>query len=284
MSTHPEQKLSTTGFAAFAAILVCLASAASASESFQSVTIKTSTTMGRPFTTSSPPTLSLHGYTLRDLIEQAYMVRNFQISGGPAWLDTEHYDVAAAAGSAALPKDWIPMLRALLQDRFKLSIRRETSEVPVYALTVSKSGLKLSRSKPGACTPFDWRANRNWDILRPAGIQGHNYCGMVKSGENAELNHTIDAIGISINGLRGDAEAGLTGVLSNELDRPVIDKTGLTGRFDLHFEWNRHPIPGATAGPSIFAAVQDQLGLQLESQRGPAETLFIDHVEKPVVR
>jgi len=265
-----------------------VAHAGAASESFQAVTIKGSTAGGRAFTTSSPPTLSLHNYTLRELIETAYLARSFQIRGGPAWLDAERYDIGAIAAGAATPKDWIPMFQALLEDKFELRLHRETGDLPVYALTVSKTGLKLPRSRSGSCTPFDWRNNNNWDIFRPAGIREHNYCGIVKIGESVRLNQTIDAIGISVAGARGDPVVGLTAVLSNELDRLVIDKTGLTGLFDLHLEWNRHAISapirsvrGEPVGPSVFAAIQDQLGLQLEPERGSAEVLVVDHVEKP---
>jgi len=187
-----------------------------------------------------------------------------------------------------------PMLQSLLEGRCKLRVHRETKELPVYKLTIAKSGLRMRRTNDKSCTPFD----RN-NIPSEQGPGPSHYCGVVKNGLNAWLNHPWDGVRISMTGIPGSAEAaGLTTLLSSRLDRLVIDKTGLTGLFDLHLEWNsqatfevlaregpRDPnklSPSADhRSPSIFAAVQEQLGLRLESDRGPVEILVIDHVEKP---
>lgn len=213
--------------------------------------------------------------SVKTLLETAYNVRGFQISGGPAWIDTDRYDIIAksehSASSENLPDDPRKMtsdqrktyqeqtgerLRALMTERFHLSVHRETKEQPVYALVVSKDGPKLQPAKEGS---------RGLIWMGPGQI----------TGEGAGI------------------DKALTRVLENIFGRPVIDKTGLTGKFDFKLEWTPDTSrdggpPGLDAqppsgpnGPSIFTAVQEQLGLRLESEKGPAEMIVIDRVEKP---
>ena len=184
-----------------------------------------------------------------------------------------------------------PMLQALLEDRFKLKLDRETQELPVYVLTVAQDGLKMQRAKE-SCTAFEWDR-----YPPPPGQTASDHCSVIGTGPNIRLNHTLDGAGVSItDGSR--AAPGLITFLSHELDRPVIDKTGLKGSFDFHIEWNRPATarllgPGGPEdhgksastddpdSPSIFTAVQEQLGLKLESGKGPIEILVVDHAEKP---
>jgi bla regulator protein blaR1 len=268
---------------------------------FETASIKVSTPTGSglrgPFWTVNPPRLDVKDSPLRALIQAAYGVREFQISGGPSWINSDRYDIHTKAQDMPL-RHWEqvigPMLQLLLEGRFKLKVRRETKELPVYTLTVAKSGLKLRRSNDRSCTPFDWN-----NIPSEQDAQLSHYCGVVENGLNAYLNHTWDGVGISMTGVPGRADAaGLTTLLSSQLDRLVIDKTGLTGLFDLHLEWNNQATVEVLAregsrdpnifdssddssSPSIFAAVHEQLGLMLEADRGPVEILVIDHVEKP---
>jgi bla regulator protein blaR1 len=217
--------------------------------------------------------LRVAGVPLKVLIGFAYDVRDFQISGGPAWIDTDRFDINAKADSRDdadnLPADPSQLsdqqritrtertrerVRNLLADRFQLIIRRETKERQVYALVVAKGGPKLQESKEG---------NRLMRMGR----------GMV-SGQGVEPGF-------------------LASTLSGQLGRPVIDKTGLTGRYDIDLRWTPDPGQGAEGpfgplpgvpdpnGPSIFTALTEQLGLRLESAKGPAEVLVIDRLEKP---
>ena len=146
-----------------------------------------------------------------------------------------------------------PKLQSLLAERFKLSLHRETREQPLYALVVGKSGTKFQR------------ANGNFGGLRIGRTQ------LTGSGATLEM---------------------LTTALANQLGRPVLDRTGLEGTFDFKLEWaaqaGASPLPGGDAlppadanGPSIFTALQEQLGLKLESTKGSVEVLVIDHVERP---
>lgn len=240
--------------------------------------------------------------TLANLIQQAYAVfanglslnpQTLPISGAPAWLDSDHYDITAKVdANPPLVVMMGPMLQSLLEDRFKLRLHRETREVPVYTLTVAKSGLKLKPLEKPDCTPADLTK-----LLAPPapGQKPPNFCGATRFGRNGgDLTLNIHAMSM------GEFSQYISrGPLGPQLDRPVIDKTGIDGVFDFHLEFApgqntpgfllqlRRPAPNGTAptsdpdGPSIFTAVQEQLGLKLEPAKGPGEFLVIDRVERP---
>ncbi len=206
--------------------------------------------------------LSISNMTLRDLLMVAYQVRDFQISGGPSWIDSEHYDIEAKTDGNTAPRQMAePMLQALLEDRFKLKVHRETKELPIYVLTAAKNGLKIQPAKEGSCV--------NPEPGKPAapGQRQSAFCGF----------HVIG---------RGRYDATHTGVpalatdLSSVLSRTVVDKTALTEAFDVHLRFAPEDAPDSTS-PSIFTAVQEQLGLRLESGKGPVEVIVIDQVERP---
>jgi uncharacterized protein (TIGR03435 family) len=156
------------------------------------------------------------------------------------------------------------MLQAILEDRFKLKIRRLTREVPVYALTVAKGGPKLDPFKDGSC------------VLPPEQPKpGQQRCR--KFSTIAGPIWTFDQDAISLEDFKN--------LISFGLDRPVIDETGLTGLFNFHFTYANPMVnPAAPTDPigaaSIFTAVE-QLGLKFEAKKGPAEYLFIDGIERP---
>lgn len=187
------------------------------------------------------------------------------VEGGPSWINSEHYTIVAKAEGD--PGEGImigPMLQGVIEDRFKLKLHHETREIPVYALTVSRNGSKLREAEGPACAPVAGKR-----CLSGMQVQGHNLV----------LN------------LRGTL-AQFAEMLDGSLDRPILDKTGLTGTFDLHLEF---AIDQATApafqvfadsadpsgGVSIFTAIQEQLGLKLEPARGPGHFIVIDHLERP---
>jgi uncharacterized protein (TIGR03435 family) len=232
------------------------------------------------------------------LVALAYKVQNFEISGGPAWINSDGYDINAKAADSTVGIDQLrPMLQTLLEDRFKLMVHRETKEVPVYALVAGKNGPKLPEAKEGGCTAF----NPNSPPPPPPepGRFPPTPCGGFFMGPNH-----LEGGKISM--------TQFVGALSNILGRPVIDKTGFTGTFDAKLDFSPEgttfggrggfgppgappgggggdgpapgPLPGLppsdTSAPSIFTVVEEQLGLRLESQKGPGEILVIDHAEK----
>jgi bla regulator protein blaR1 len=207
--------------------------------------------------------LSCMAVTLKMLIMESYGVKAFQVSGGPGWVGSARWDLEARAEGVQkrLPRDREnAMVRALLEDRFQLKVQSETKEMPVFALVVAKGGSKL-RPHTGDPVPSTAR-------------------------------HGIGSFSV---------EQGGAGLLANELQRQlfrvVIDKTDLKDAYDYTLTWapepgqggdeslglppqDRPPLP-ASDGPSIFTALQEQLGLRLESQKGPVEIVVIDGVEKP---
>jgi bla regulator protein BlaR1 len=203
--------------------------------------------------------------TLKMLIGFAYDLRDHQMAGGPSWLGSERYNVEAKADSATP----IPpasngatmrlMAQSFLAERFKLAVHHETKEEQVYELVVAKGGPKLKEATDTAKGPQ----------------QG---LGMGRG---------------KVNGMAA-ATSLIARFLSEQLGRSVIDKTGLTGKYDFALTWTPEfgqqfpggdrpeaPPPTDANGPSIFTAIQEQLGLRLESAKGPVDVLVIDHAEKP---
>jgi uncharacterized protein (TIGR03435 family) len=241
--------------------------------------------------------------SLRELIRLAYgmppqLLPASQLLGGPNWIDSERFDIMATAGDDALVASGGPspqmilMIRALMEDRFKLTLHEEDRELPIYALVMArkegKLGPRLSRTQVD-CSAL--RAARGTIApspgspppLPPPGVKPR--CGSNGSpGRLAGSGTTISALS--------------TG-LSRGIDRVVIDRTGLTGNFDYQLEWTPDqiptvglpvgafpggpppPPPAPIDGPSIFTAVQEQLGLKLESTRGPVNVIVIDRAERP---
>jgi uncharacterized protein (TIGR03435 family) len=189
--------------------------------------------------------------TLKRLIMGAYGVGQNEIIGGPDWLDQDKFDIQAKADQSTDGDTLMKMQQALLADRFKLAIRRENKTIPVYVLGIAKNGPKLEKSESGESSSGNGRGH----------LEGRN----------------IDM-------------AGLAWRLGRQLDRPVVDRTELPGAFNYKLEWTpedelakRSTQPGAALPdlPSIFVAIQQQLGLKLEPQKAPVEVLVIDHAQKP---
>ena len=232
--------------------------------------------------------LSITNMSLKELMVLAWRVQPFQISGGPSWMESAHYDISAKPENKP-NRDEVPlMLQALLADRFQLQIHHETKELPIYALVLAnkegKLGPQLIESKEGSCTPFDPSKGPPPppDPAKPPALG----CGGMMMGPDR-----VNAVGVPV--------SQLAPVLSRMLGRTVVDKTGLTAKYDIQAQWapdqslllNLGPpgglSPGLPApqfdpnGPSLFTALQEQLGLKLESQKGPVDILVIDRVERP---
>ena len=229
----------------------------------------------------SPGTLDLNCQSLRVFIMRAYvyykdgrfdLYRPLPELGGVLDRIEERYSIHAKAGGAAGQGRMNgPMLRALLEDRFQLRIHRETRQVPVYQLKVANGGSKIPRFQAGSCTPLD-----PVTPLEDMDFSGRKLC----------VDRTTQNAGSVIVQLDGMSMEGFIKFVLQGLGRPVIDRTGLTGLFNFHLEYWPDPEEAegaatAPAGPSIFTAIQRQLGLKLVSAKGPGEALVIDHLERP---
>jgi bla regulator protein BlaR1 len=233
---------------------------------------------------TTPVGFSASNIALKVLIQQAYGIEDNQIVGAPSWLGSARYDIEAKVSSSDtdalhnLSSDQRRlMLQPLLADRFQLKVHTEVRDLPVLTLVIAKGGPKLHEAKPGD--------------TYPNGLKDFNGQG---GGPGMMLMRPGQLTG------QGLPLSSLARVLTQQLGSTVQDKTGLTGKYDLTLQWtpdrNGSAMPGApepglqgpgsggstdASGPSIFSAIQEQLGLKLESQKGPVEVLVIDHVETP---
>jgi uncharacterized protein (TIGR03435 family) len=185
------------------------------------------------------------------------------VVGGPEWIDSEGYDIDAKPPAGTGPQQVWTMWQTLLADRFRLKLHRETRDLPVYNLTVAPGGLKLPAAKPAECVSFP-------PGTPPRHIPGKVDCGYVAGPFSGGAAGRMNIEGRKVH------VSDLVRELASVLDRPVFDKTGFTGEFDLDLSY--------TAGnPNIFNALEQQLGLKLEPARASLEVLVVDHAERPVV-
>jgi uncharacterized protein (TIGR03435 family) len=227
--------------------------------------------------------LTVTNNSVRNIVRNAYNVQNFQIVGGPDWINTDRWDIVAKAQDDAAAPQLIIMLRNLLADRLKLVVHTEMRETPVYALVLARSdgrfGPQLRRSTVDCAALL--ASFKEKKETPPNTINGRPSCGTrTQAGTMMTTATTM---------------ADLVRNLAPMAGRPIVDRSGLTGAFDIDLTWapdqqpfdsaqgrgapGTAPVPDGDR-PSLVTAVQEQLGLKLESQRLPFETLVIDSVER----
>jgi uncharacterized protein (TIGR03435 family) len=236
----------------FALLLIAGLSSAAAQQ-FEVVSIKpTSPNAGiRTPAQTDPGRVVYNGLTAKMLIQIAYKMENWAISGGPDWLESARYDVEATLPAGSTESQVPAMMQALLAERFQLATRRETREMAVYKLMVAKKGPKL---KPGD-TGEQWKNGAMKVVIFRGGLALHQ-CSM---------------------GL-------LAGVLASRLGRPVLDETNLNEVYEINLRWAPDDAPPGSSEaerPSLFTAVEEQLGLKLESTKAPVEMLIVTQISKP---
>jgi uncharacterized protein (TIGR03435 family) len=256
---------------------------------------------GRVMMQNQPGRFTATNITVRLLIRNAYQLQDFQIAGGPGWLASDHFDLVAKIpdeyrdmqpmrqGSGPGPLQL--MIRTLLADRFKLVVHNETKDSPIYALVLARSdgklGPQLKKSETDCEAMFAAGRARGGQMPPP---------GPPPPGQPMPCGIRIGPGNMAIG---GTTMAQLANSLGMFAGRIVQDRSGLTGAYDASLTWTPDQMPqrppGAPSdqpvqfngvsvdpnGPSLFTALQEQLGLKLDSQRGPIDTLVIDHVEKP---
>jgi uncharacterized protein (TIGR03435 family) len=247
---------------------------AQAPPEFEVASLKLDTTGGRGYSIIPMPggKLNASNISLERLIAVAYSVTDFQIVSSIPWLESQRYDLEARAPGPASTPQMRLMLQPLLADRFKLKLHRETREMKIYTLTQVKSGSvgpRLVEIPNGEC---------GTETTPQAALKNGTPCGVVNLGPGR------------ITGLRGRI-AQVCDRLSALFGVTVVDKTGLQGTYNITVNWapdpeTEHtllgdPVPASEVpGPSVFTAVQEQLGLKLTAGRGPVEVLVIDSAEK----
>jgi uncharacterized protein (TIGR03435 family) len=202
-----------------------------------------------------PGRLTVGNRTLKQMITEVYRLMGYQVMGASGWMDSIAYEIEAKATGPAKFNEMVEMLKPLMAGRFQLAFHWETKEMPIYWLVAAKNGPKIRKPDASDTSPGFLRN-------RPHYIEGHK-------------------MGV----------AQLVYFLGGELQVPLVDKTGLEGDYEFKLEWSDDTRPVADGGvggadlekPSLFAAVQEQLGLKLETHPGPVKIFVIDHAEKPAL-
>jgi len=249
--------------------------------SFEAVSIREATTE-RPWSPSAPNRFVRRNVTLLQLASYAYNLTFVQIEGGPSWRESRYFDVSAVAGGAVAAEGMPLMVRRLLAERFAFRAHLETREMPIYELRRARQDGSLGERIGPTTTDCEALA-RSVEEQRRAGRPAGVPCGGFALITNPETGATrrIDT---------GQLMSVFAGSLQAYTGRLVVDRTGLTGRYDIELESERPKIDGipGESGPettkpgmSIFTALEEQLGLKLESTRGPVEVLVIDSAEPP---
>jgi uncharacterized protein (TIGR03435 family) len=206
--------------------------------------------------------LNATAITVSTLLRTAYRVQDFQITGAPGWLATKRYDISARADGTPPPSQQL-LLQALLEDRFRLTVHNETRESDVFTLVLAKTDGRLGSQ------------------LMKSDFDCDTYLATPRSPAELARNGIRCAYRSNAGSFSGKAiqMTQLATVLAYFMGRPVTDKTGLAGRFDVELTWM--PDSADSSGPSLTTAIQEQLGLKLVSEKGPVNMLIVDHVEEP---
>ena len=265
--------------------------------------------------TRDPGQVTINNMSVRDLMTSAYNVKGFQITG-PDWLDSQRFDITAKVPSGATKDDLNVMMQNLLKERFGLQLHHETKEMSMYALVIAKGGPKLKESEetpapadgaasgpgnpdgpPPGAPPLPKIGKDGMPEL-PAGMRGRGLMMMMMNGKMRMVGNKTPM-------------SRLVDILARQYDRPVTDQTGLTKNYDFTLDFAPEqnmmkgmPMPppgGGMGGPppgaggegmhgadapaggevaTLAVALQEQLGLKLESKKGPVDLLVIDHIEK----
>ena len=213
---------------------------------FDVVSILPNHTGEQSYSIRTPPggRFTARNITVKTLILYALDIKDFQLANLPGWCDSERYDIEAKSSTQTTigPEQLRPLIRKVLESRFLLAVHRETKDLALYSLVESKGGAKLHPNTGIPTHSTDWGSDH------------------------------INAIAVTV------AEFGR--LLEAQLDRVVVNDTGIQGAFDFRLTWASDQKPDAP-GPSLFTAIQEQYGLKLESKKGPVAITVVDRVERP---
>lgn len=208
----------------------------------------------------TPGRMTAENMPLRFIITYAYNIRDYQLLGAPGWVESERYEISAKADGRPEPDQLRPMLQALLEERFRLKVHRSVEERSAYLMLPAKGGLKLPESRADCAALAD---------ERPAKGKSSFQCGSWFASDDQFTGMKISM-----------AQFGEW--LAGQVEGPVVDRTGYTGTFDIRLKWSRDDQPDSPgAAPAIYTVVLEQMGVKIESGKGPVEMLTVDHVERP---
>jgi uncharacterized protein (TIGR03435 family) len=243
---------------------------------FEVASLKPSTSVNRGYSLTLYPGGRVRGVniSLQQLIQIAYDLKlKNQVTGAFSWLDSQRYNLEASAGSAVGEPQVRLMIQALLEERFKLKFHREIRELPVYSLVLAKNGVKRGTSLRAAPSGDCGAMTTPQAVPPPAGPGAPDSpCGGISLNFGKLTGHRTNMGELATN-------------LSTVLGSPVLDKTGIEGSFDLTLTWTPDQLapgqpPPDVSAPSIYTALQEQLGLKVEAGKGPVEIIVVDSAEK----
>lgn len=216
------------------------------------------------------------GLSVHALIQLAYDIKGFRVEGGPSWVRSERFQIEARTAGVATAEQVRAMLQSLLADRFRLMLHREARTMPVYELVPAGRGLKITPLKDGDCITLNAKMGPiPMDLAKPTYI-----CGGVRRKVVTLPPERMDRIEAG-----GIAMSWLVDMLSDDVGRTVIDRTGFTERFNLLLDFAPHRDLAVDAGvstaPTIFTAIEEQLGLRLRATSGSVDVVVINRVERP---
>jgi uncharacterized protein (TIGR03435 family) len=219
---------------------------------------------------NDPGLFTCENCAIAGLISRAFDIRDYQLSG-PDWIQNTRFNVSAKIPPGVTKEQFRQMLQNLLAERFQMTFHRDKKEMPVLNLVVMKSGAKFKESKPVEVAPDD-------DAPRPSGPPKKDTNGfpILPAGKGQSMSISNDRAAVRAG---EESMADFAAMLAGQLRQPVIDATGLAGKYDIAMLW----VPGDSPdnpGPTIYAALQEQLGLKLESKKGMVEIVVVDHIEK----
>jgi uncharacterized protein (TIGR03435 family) len=203
------------------------------------------------------------GQTVRDLIRLAYRIQPYQLAGAPAWIATKRFDIEAKCENSSAPPQQ-ELLKALLRDRFQLQVHNETREQPIFALVIAKGD-----GKPGP------------QLIKSSFDCAAYFAGPHGPPEPGKTPNCATRIGMGVLSGKAIAIAQLATSLAPFVNRLTVDRTGLAGGYDIELTWTPEAAPSADGLPSIFTALQEQLGLKLVSEKGRVEVIVVDRVAEP---
>lgn len=234
---------------------------------FEVASIKRNTSVGQLSSINGQPggRLTVTNHTLRHIVQNINRLQSYQIAGGPDWVDADRWNIVAKAEGNPSFDQMMAMMQTLLADRFKLVTHREARELPIYALVLARAdgrfGPQIRESNSTECTPGA-EAARARATAPPPPPGSRPRCG-TRFNTGVIMTSSVTM-------------ADVARTLSLAAERQVVDRTGLTAKYDLDLTWKDD-----AEGPSFFTAIQEQLGLKLDAQRGPVEVLVIDSAQRP---